>query len=110
MYKYKAIVNRIVDGDTVNLTIDLGFRMTMTANCRLAKINAYELNSTDYDERILAHNAKDYLHEKLPIGDKVIIESTGLDKYGRPVVLIWDNTNAFYINDILLQKGLVKTY
>lgn len=110
MYKYKAIVNRVIDGDTVNLTIDLGFRMTMTANCRLAKINAYELNSTDYDERIKAHNAKDYLTEILPIGYKLSIESTGLDKYGRPVILILDDSNSFYINDIMIQKGLVKLY
>lgn len=110
LFNYYAIVNRVVDGDTVNLTIDLGFRMTMTANCRLAEINAPELTSADYDERILAHKAKDFLTQKLPVGTKILVESKGLDKYGRPVVKLWFDKEESSINHQMIQNKLANTY
>lgn len=96
IYQYKAKLNKIVDGDTVNLTIDLGFRMTMTANCRLAGINAPEMSTKE------GQVAKVYLTTILP--DSFIIESTGLDKYGRPVVKIGD------INQKMIDSGNAVKY
>lgn len=96
MYQYKAKLNKIVDGDTVNLTIDLGFRMTMTANCRLAGINAPEMSTKE------GQVAKVYLTTILP--ESFIIESTGLDKYGRPVVKIGD------INQKMIDSGNAVKY
>jgi len=82
MYTYKARINRVVDGDTVNLTIDLGFRLSMTANCRLAGINAPELN-TDAGK-----HSKMMLDMITPKKQDITIHSTGLDKYGRPIVIM----------------------
>jgi endonuclease YncB( thermonuclease family) len=96
MYQYKAKLNKIVDGDTVNLTIDLGFRMTMTANCRLAGINAPEMSTKE------GQVAKVYLTTILP--DSFTIQSTGLDKYGRPVVKIGD------INQKMIDSGNAVKY
>lgn len=93
MYTYKAKVNKIVDGDTVNLTIDLGFRMTMTANCRLAGINAPEMSTKE------GQLAKVYLSSLLEIGSTYVIESANLDKYGRPVVKIGE------INQKMVESG-----
>ena len=102
MYEYTAIMNHVVDGDTINLTIDLGFRMTMTANCRLAGINAPEMRSSTGEQ------SKEYLiglmNEKTPL--KII--SKKLDKYGRPVVeIIKGNKN---INQIMLINGMAAEY
>jgi micrococcal nuclease len=96
MYQYKAKLNRVVDGDTVNLTIDLGFRLNYTANCRLAGINAPEMNTEE------GKTAKVALMQM--IGDEFLIESTGLDKYGRPVVLIGN------INDKMVEGGYATKY
>jgi len=96
MYTYKAKLNRVIDGDTVNLTIDLGFRLTYTANCRLAGINAPEMNTED------GKVSKVALMQMLDT--EFTIESTGLDKYGRPVVRIGS------INDKMIQDGYAKPY
>jgi endonuclease YncB( thermonuclease family) len=98
MYTYKAKVNKVVDGDTVNLTIDLGFRMTMTANCRLAGINAPEMSTKE------GSISKLFLSNLIPVGSDVTIESAKLDKYGRPVVRIGD------INDRMISEGMAVKY
>lgn len=102
MYNYKAIVNKIVDGDTVNLTIDLGFRLTYTANCRLAGINAPEINTIE------GKSAKGFLAVILPYGSDVDIISTGLDKYGRPIVVI--KYNGTDINIKMITEGFAVKY
>ena len=96
MYTYKAKLNRVVDGDTVNLTIDLGFRLTYTANCRLAGINAPEMNTEE------GKVSKVALMQMLT--SEFTIESTGLDKYGRPVVKIGN------INEKMIQDGYAQRY
>jgi micrococcal nuclease len=100
MYTYKAKLNRVIDGDTVNLTIDLGFRLTYTANCRLAGINAPEMNTDE------GKTAKVALMQML--GDEFLIDSTGLDKYGRPVVVI--RHHGIDVNIEMVNKGYATKY
>jgi micrococcal nuclease len=103
MYTYKAKLNRVVDGDTVNLTIDLGFRLTYTANCRLAGINAPEMNTEQGKTALVALMVMltDNFLNKNPVLD---IQSTGLDKYGRPIVRIGN------INDKMVEGGYATKY
>jgi micrococcal nuclease len=103
MYTYKAKLNRVVDGDTVNLTIDLGFRLSYTANCRLAGINAPEMNTEEGKTALVALMVMltDNFLNKNPVLD---IQSTGLDKYGRPIVRIGN------INDKMVEGGYAKKY
>lgn len=103
MYNYKALVNRVVDGDTVSLEIDLGFSIYKKSNCRLWGINTPELRSKDKEEKEKAIMAKDYLTEILPIGLSVTIKSKNLDKYGRPLIEIF--VNNMNINDEIVSKG-----
>ena len=111
MYEYKAIVNKIVDGDTVNLTIDLGFTIYWKSNCRFASINAPELTSIDPVVRAKALEAKQYVIEALPLNTKIKIISRELDKYGRPVIDIYYGTNfEKHLNQELLDKGLAVKY
>lgn len=101
-YKYIATANKVIDGDTINLTIDLGFRMTMTANCRLAEINAPEMN-TDAGKQ-----SKQFLESLIKPQTKYFIESTGLDKYGRPVVKIY--INDMVVNYHMVESGFASNY
>jgi micrococcal nuclease len=111
-YKYDAEVIKVIDGDTIRLKIDLGFRMFMVSNCRLYGINAAELNSTVEAEKFKAEAVKKYLNNILPVGKKVVIDSRELDKYGRPLIyLYYDNGNKAFINNLnleLAETGLVK--
>lgn len=102
MYQYNAVVNKIIDGDTVNLTIDLGFRLSYTANCRLSGINAPEM------ETEAGKNSKIALTLLLGLGNKYLIESTGLDKYGRPIVTIIKGDTS--MNQVMIEQGHAVKY
>jgi micrococcal nuclease len=109
MYEYNAIVLRVVDGDTVQLYIDLGLHIWRKENSRLAHINAAELNSEDPVERTLAQKAKARVEELLPVGRAVNIVSHSLDKYGRPLVSVYIAPGVT-INSTLVSEGLAKEY
>lgn len=102
LYNYKATVTRVVDGDTVKLRLDLGFRLYWHVNCRLAGINAPEL-STEAGVK-----SKEALSKMLPPETEIVVNSTKLDKYGRPVAIIY--LNGFCINDILISDGFAVKY
>jgi micrococcal nuclease len=104
MYTYKATIVRVIDGDTVVLNIDLGFKIHHITPCRLAGINAPEMNSKDEKVRAAAVASKEYLESLLKEGKHIVIESKKLDKYGRPVVII------DFVNNIMLQKGHAVIY
>ena len=109
MYTYRAKVVRVIDGDTVVLDIDLGFDIHHVKSCRLYGINAYELRDKDPVKRGLANDGKNYLTSIL-VGD-VTIESKELDKYGRPLVIIWDNpSDTRSVNQRMVQNGLAVSY
>lgn len=108
MYTYNATVLRVIDGDTVKLNIDLGFRVYFKANCRLNGLNTKELNSKDSDERELANKAKEYLESLMPVNKSVKIESKSLDKYGRPLIELY--VDDLHINELLLKEELAISY
>ena len=77
MYEYSARVIRWVDGDTVDLMVDLGFHMTTTQRFRLLNIDTPERGEPNYAEaRICAEKA-------LPPGSTVTVQTVKSDKYGR---------------------------
>lgn len=102
LYNYKATVVRVIDGDTVKLRLDLGFRLYWHVNCRLAGINAPEM-STDAGVK-----SKAALEKLLPVDTEVIVNSTKLDKYGRPVALIY--VNGVCVNDKMMADGFAVKY
>lgn len=108
LHHYKAIVKRIVDGDTAELAIDLGFTITWTSTCRFYGINAPELSSDDVNVKHKAEQSKQYLIDNLSIGCEVIVISRKLDKYGRPVVDVYLGDR--HINQEILDKGLAIKY
>src|SRR6266516_1292842 len=78
MYDYASTVVRVVDGDTVHLSVDLGFYVELhDRSVRIAHINAPELSTEE------GKAAKAYAQGLLAPGDKVTLLSHELDKYGR---------------------------
>jgi len=103
-YTYKAQVVNWVDGDTVDLRVDLGFRMWAETRFRLASIDTPERGQPNWAE------ATAKARELAPVGSAVIIQTfKSADKYGRWLVEIW-NPEGQEINSTLVELGLAKAY
>jgi micrococcal nuclease len=109
MYQYHATVIRILDGDSVEMNIDLGMKIFFKSVCRLSGIDTPELNSSDPVERSAAQAAKLYLSNLLPLSLVVTINSKSLDKYGRPLVEIITPT-GLNVNQEMILSGNAKSY
>ena len=83
MYQYRARVNRVIDGDSVVLDIDLGFNMWMNnQNIRIYGIDTPECRTRDLDEKARGFLAKEHVQNLLPVGEEVVID-TYKDKGGK---------------------------
>jgi micrococcal nuclease len=78
-YKYRAEVVRVVDGDTVDAEVDLGFDVKLSARFRLIGINAPEKNTKEGKDSLAR------LAVLLPVGSQVVVQTTKdkKEKYGR---------------------------
>ena len=83
MYEYKAKLERVVDGDTIDATIDLGFDVFVKKRIRFAGINAPESRTRDLKEKAFGLAAKDRVKAILTENPEFTLESTELGKYGR---------------------------
>ncbi len=81
MYEYKCEVKRIVDGDTVDVIIDLGFSIHFSTRVRLYGIDTPESRTRNKDEKVRGFLSKDYLKERLDQGGVII--RTYSDKKGK---------------------------
>lgn len=106
LYTYKATVVRIIDGDTIELTIDLGYKVYWNSNCRLYGINAPELKGDTLEAGL---KAREFLASKLPAGRGIVIRSKQLDKYGRPIIEII-NVDGSSLNQQMVDAGYAKEY
>lgn len=104
MYTYKAIVVRIVDGDTLDADVDLGFYMKTRQRFRLARIDTPERGEEGFTE------ATDRVKELCPIGSEIIIKSEKTGGFGRWLAEISFGEDQTNLSDQLLLEGLAKIY
>jgi len=84
MYKYKATILRVVDGDTVDVDIDLGFDVWLRKQrIRLAGIDTPESRTKDDREKYYGKLAKNFLKTLLVEGETYELETTEKGKFGR---------------------------
>ena len=105
MYEYEAVVERVVDGDTVDLIIDLGMHVHIKERCRLYGINAPER----YTETGRA--ATEFLRAQIegkPL--KVRTRKDKQGKYGRYLVTIYLGTWGTNINELMVLEGHAVEY
>lgn len=89
MYEYKAIVNRVVDGDTIDCTIDLGFSVWKKIRVRMEGINTPESRTRDLEEKERGLAAKARLVEILEYNDNhCVLQVSGVGKYGRALATV----------------------
>lgn len=113
MYQYNAKLVKVIDGDTIDANIDLGFGIAHTIRVRLSGINTTELRSKVETDRILAQKAKsrviELIGQKGSDGFVVHTFKDSQEKYGRYLakVVFADGTS---LNDTLLTEGLAVPY
>ena len=103
MYIYNAKCLRVVDGDTLDATIDLGFDTWKKIRIRLVGINTPESRTRDLEEKARGLEAKDFVVDTLGKHDNnFILHSQGVGKYGRCLgeIFLGDvNLNTLLINE-----------
>ena len=85
IYRIKS-VNRVVDGDTIDVDIDLGFSISLAKRVRLAGIDTPESRTTDTNEKKLGLESKEWLKKKLEGQTDIVIKTElpdSTEKYGR---------------------------
>jgi len=103
MYEYNCKLDRIVDGDTVDVIIDLGFDIHFNSRIRLLGIDAPEVRTRDDVQKLKGLAAKHRLKELLPEEFTIRTKLDKRGKYGRVLgTLMVGDTN---INELLVEEG-----
>lgn len=111
MYQYKIKkINRVIDGDTIDLDIDLGFWLTVSYRVRLKDIDAPETRTTNTEEKAKGLAAKVWLEEQLSREGDWIIETHKEDKYGRILGTLYLVGDPVTINERMLNEGIAVPY
>jgi len=122
VYYYRAKVNRVIDGDTLDLSIDLGFDLNLNIKARLQGINAPEISrpkSKDELQRGLAAKARveKWISDNSKDGFIIVKSHDGKqlkqEKYGRWLVEAYSfnyHENQKPLNDILLEENMAVSF
>ncbi len=114
MYEYRVKqVLKIVDGDTIDVDIDLGFDISFTSRVRLAGIDTPESRTTDKKEKTLGLEVKQRLKDVLSKSSSVVIRTEKPDsteKYGRILGWIFIDGAEKSVNEALIADGYAWGY
>ena len=116
MYEYGCTVTRVVDGDTIDVVLDLGFSILHKCRVRLYGIDTPESRTRDKDEKARGKIASKFLKDAIDDGKKVVLRSKLKDskgKYGRVLgeIFIEDVDGKQYnINEQLIKEGHAYVY
>ena len=114
MYEYYVRkVESVVDGDTIDVLIDLGFDILFASRVRLAGIDTPESRTKDLSEKKLGLESKEYLKYKLKDAKSVIIKTEKMDsseKYGRILGWIFVDDQKVSINEQMIADGYAWGY
>jgi micrococcal nuclease len=114
MYEYRVKkVNKIVDGDTIDVDIDLGFAVSFTQRVRLAGIDTPESRTTDLKEKTLGLEVKEKLKKEIAAAKDIVIKTEKPDsseKYGRILGWLFLDGSDVSLNQRLINEGYAWTY
>ena len=114
MYEYYVRkVENVVDGDTIDVLIDLGFDILFQSRVRLAGIDTPESRTSDKSEKVLGLESKEYLKKYLKDAKSVVIKTEKMDsseKYGRILGWVYVDGDTESINDKMINDGYAWGY
>jgi len=112
IYRVKKVI-KVVDGDTIDADIDLGFDISLTKRVRLSGVDTPESRTTDLKEKKLGLESKEWLKHKLE-GAKDILIKTQLpdstEKYGRILGNLYINNESLSLNEQMINAGYAWSY
>jgi len=117
-YNFRVIeINRVVDGDTIDVTIDLGFDLFKKERVRVAGVDTPEKRTRDLEEKELGIEATNWLKEKLDGAisgnDDLVIRTElvgGMGKYGRLLGWLYIGDSEVSLNEIMIEEGYAWSY
>ncbi len=105
---YVKKVTKVVDGDTIDVEIDLGFDISFSSRVRLAGIDTPESRTTDKMEKALGLEAKAYLKHEIESAKSVVIKTEKMDsseKYGRILGWVFLDGASVSLNEKMITDG-----
>ena len=114
MYEYhvKKVTN-VVDGDTIDVDIDLGFDISFSSRVRLAGIDTPESRTTNKAEKVLGLEAKEYVKSKIKDAKDIVIKTEKIDsseKYGRILGWLFLDGSKVSVNEQMIAEGYAWGY
>ena len=114
MYTYRVkSVNRIVDGDTIDVTIDLGFSININQRVRVAGIDSPEKRTRDAAEKALGIDATEWMTKRLEKAPELIIKTAvegSMGKYGRVLGWLFVGEEDVSLNEQMINEGFAWKY
>ena len=115
MYTYSADVVKIIDGDTIDVNIHLGFNVILyKQRIRLMGIDTPESRTRNLEEKKRGLISKQYVVDKCPVGSRIVIESLDGGKFGRILGNIWETGHEAHpdtsINKRMIADGFAVEY
>jgi len=117
MYRYRAIVLKVIDGDTVDVDLDLGFDVWLKKQrIRLYGLDTPESRTRDLEEKKFGLLAKNFVLEHCPIGGEIIVQTYKDDargKFGRILGELIVNSRIYgelNLNELMIYKNLAVRY
>ena len=117
-YNFRVVkINRVVDGDTIDVTIDLGFDLLKKERVRIAGVDTPEKRTRDLEEKALGLDAtawmKEHLEGAIKGDDELTIRTElkgGMGKYGRLLGWLYVGESDVSLNEIMIEQGYAWAY
>jgi micrococcal nuclease len=112
IYRIKQIT-KVVDGDTIDADIDLGFDISLTKRIRLAGVDTPESRTSDANEKKYGLESKEWLKHALQDAKNILIKTElpdSTEKYGRIIGHLFINDQESSLNDQMIVEGYAWTY
>ena len=109
---YSCKLVRVVDGDTADAMIDLGFNVWVKNRIRFMGVDAWESRTRNKEEKVKGLAAKAYVKDLLENSDegKFLLKSHGVGKYGRVLGELFVKGNEKSVNELLKENGHAYEY
>lgn len=111
-YRVKKLIN-VIDGDTIDVDIDLGFDISLLRRVRMAGIDTPESRTTDKAEKVLGLEAKEYLKKMMKDAKTIAIKTElpdSSEKYGRILGWVYIDGGTKSINEQMIEDGYAWGY
>jgi micrococcal nuclease len=112
VYRIRS-VHKVVDGDTIDADIDLGFDISLTKRIRLAGIDTPESRTSDAYEKKLGLEAKEWIKARLKDSKNILIKTElpdSTEKYGRIIGHLYINGEEISLNNQMITEGYAWEY